>query len=132
MYDKFEELLKKSGVSAYKVSKTTGIATSTLSDWKNGRSTPKTDKLEKIADYFNVPLEYFTTGKTYQELQNENLIKETLNVDIASQYLLKEFATIDEMNELTEKDKEDYKNYLLELAELAYLKVRKQLKNKDK
>lgn len=59
MYKKFEKLLKKNKVTAYRVSKDTGIAMSTFSDWKHGRSNPKTDKLKKIADYFGVPIEYF-------------------------------------------------------------------------
>lgn len=62
MYEKFSELLQKYDISAYKVSKDTGIAQATLSAWKNGDSTPKIPKLQKIADYFGVPLSYFTGG----------------------------------------------------------------------
>ncbi len=62
MYSIFEELLQKHGVSTYKVSKETGIAQSVFSSWKNGISTPKQDKMQKIADYFNVSLEYLMTG----------------------------------------------------------------------
>ena len=63
MYDIFEKLMKTNGYTAYKVSVETGIAQSTLSDWKKGKSTPKTDKLQKIADLFGVSLEYLTTGE---------------------------------------------------------------------
>lgn len=63
MYHIFEKLLKLHNTTPYKVSKATGIANSTLSDWKNGVSVPKQDKLLKIADYFNVSLEYLI-GKT--------------------------------------------------------------------
>ncbi len=63
MYEIFVKLLEKYGLTAYKVSKATGIAGSTFSDWKNGRSNPKQDKLQKIADYFGVSLEYLMTGK---------------------------------------------------------------------
>lgn len=59
MYETFAALLVKNQTTAYKVAKETGIAQSTLSDWKNGRSTPKLDKLQKIADYFGVPVIYF-------------------------------------------------------------------------
>jgi transcriptional regulator with XRE-family HTH domain len=63
MYKIFEQLLQKNGVSTYKVSKETGIAQSVFSSWKNGISTPKQDKLQKIADYFGVTIEYLMTGK---------------------------------------------------------------------
>lgn len=58
MYEIFEQLLRKYNLSAYKVSKMTGVTQSTLSDWKRGRSTPKTDTLQKIADYFDVSVDY--------------------------------------------------------------------------
>lgn len=59
MYKKYEELLAKTGKTSYQVSKDTGIGENTLSYWKSGRSTPKTDKLQILAKYFGVPIEYF-------------------------------------------------------------------------
>ena len=59
MYKKFVELLQKNHTTAYQVSKATGISQSTLSDWKTGRATPKADKLCKIAEYFDVTIDYF-------------------------------------------------------------------------
>ena len=59
MYEKFANLLSERGVTAYRVSKDTGIATNTFTDWKNGRSNPKFDKLLILAKYFDVPVEYF-------------------------------------------------------------------------
>ena len=56
-YVNFEQLLSIKGTTTYKVAKETGISNSTFSDWKNGRSTPKLDKMQKIAAYFDVPLE---------------------------------------------------------------------------
>jgi len=58
MYEIFEKLLKKHRVTAYKVSRATGITTATLSNWKNGKSKPKQEKMQKIADYFGVTLDY--------------------------------------------------------------------------
>lgn len=58
-YSKFKDLLDTKGVSSYTVSKATHISQSVLSDWKNGKSTPKLDKIQKIADYFGVSTSYF-------------------------------------------------------------------------
>lgn len=63
MYEIFAKLMKANGCTAYQVSKATGIAQSTLSDWKSGKSVPKADKIQKIADYFGVPAEYLMTGE---------------------------------------------------------------------
>ncbi len=59
MYKKFEELMKKNEKTSYQVSKDTGISQAVLSYWKTGRSNPKLDKLKILADYFDVPIEYF-------------------------------------------------------------------------
>lgn len=59
MYEKFSELLENRGITAYRVSKDTGIPANTFTDWKSGRSKPKFDKLMILAKYFNVPVEYF-------------------------------------------------------------------------
>ena len=58
MYEIFEKLLMERGVTAYKVAKATGISTGSMTDWKKGRSAPKVDKLQKIADYFGVSVDY--------------------------------------------------------------------------
>lgn len=61
-YGIFDRLLRSNGTTVYRVAKSTGISASTFTDWKNGRSVPKIDKIKLIADYFGVPLEYMMTG----------------------------------------------------------------------
>jgi transcriptional regulator with XRE-family HTH domain len=59
MYKKFEKLLEENNVTSYQVAKETGIAQSTLSDWKNGLYNPKVDKLLVLANHFGVSVDYF-------------------------------------------------------------------------
>lgn len=56
-YAVFEHLLKINNTTVYRVSKETGIAASTFTDWKNGRSCPKAEKLKRIAAFFGVSLD---------------------------------------------------------------------------
>lgn len=63
MYKIYCQLKEKKNVTDYQVAKDTGIPRSTFSEWKTGRYTPKNDKLQKIADYFGVTLEYLMTGE---------------------------------------------------------------------
>lgn len=58
MYQIFARLMEDKGITPYRVSKETGVSQSVLSDWKRGRCVPKIDKLQKIADYFNVTIDY--------------------------------------------------------------------------
>lgn len=63
MYSIFEALLRNKGVTVSEISRATGISTSTFSDWKAGRYTPKEDKIKKLAAYFDVPVSYFYGGE---------------------------------------------------------------------
>lgn len=76
-YAIFENLCKERGITAYRVCKETGLTTATLSNWKAGRYTPKTDKMKIIADYFGVTLEYLSTGKNPEPKQGYYLNDET-------------------------------------------------------
>lgn len=87
MYSIFEKLCSERGVTAYRVCKETGITTSTLSNWKAGRYTPKADKLKKIADFFGVSVEYLLTGK-----EDQSNVSEIKDPDLKEKYLdLEEF-----------------------------------------
>lgn len=63
LYEKFSALLAKTGKTAYRVSKDTGIAENIFSYWKAGRSKPKFEKLLILAKYFDVPVEYFSDNE---------------------------------------------------------------------
>lgn len=67
MWEIFVKLCEEKGVSAYRVGEDTGIKSSTFSGWRRGLYTPKDDKLQKIADYFGVPLNYLKTGEDPNE-----------------------------------------------------------------
>ena len=71
MYEKYCELRDKMNVTDYKVSKETGIPRSTFSDWKTGRSAPKSDKLKLIANYFGVPVDYFVSANMKEQKLNK-------------------------------------------------------------
>lgn len=59
MYEKYEKLRKQKNVSNAEVSRQTGVDRTSFTHWKNGRYTPKAESIQKIADYFGVPLSYF-------------------------------------------------------------------------
>lgn len=63
MYSIYQKLLDEKGLKNADIARATDISNMTLSDWKNGKSTPKQDKLMKIADFLGVSLEYLMTGK---------------------------------------------------------------------
>lgn len=72
MYEIFERLLASRNIKPIEVSKATGINSAVFSEWKRGKSTPKVDKLQKIADYFGVSLDYLLTGEEKKENEQNN------------------------------------------------------------
>ncbi|MDO5397883.1 MAG: helix-turn-helix transcriptional regulator [bacterium] len=56
--DLFIQLLQNNNVTAYKLSKDTGITEGLISQWKSGRQLPKYDSLKILCDYFNVSADY--------------------------------------------------------------------------
>lgn len=66
-YDRIEMLLDERKISAYGLSKGTGISTGLLSQWKKRSQNPSSEKLKIIAAFFEVSVDYLMTGK-----ENEN------------------------------------------------------------
>ena len=72
IYERFDKLKESRGVTVYAVSKATGITATTFTNWKKGKYVPKRDKMQLIADYFNVSVDYLMTGKEIKhEIYNE-------------------------------------------------------------
>lgn len=64
MYQRYVFLRDSKKLTDYRISQDTGITKSTFTDWKNGRSNPKLEKLKILADYFGVSIEYFLEDTT--------------------------------------------------------------------
>lgn len=63
-YNHLETVLRERNITPYRLSKETGVSTATLSNWKFGRYTPKIDKIKRIADFLDIPIEYFIEEET--------------------------------------------------------------------
>lgn len=73
MYEIFIKLLEERHLKAADVCRGTGLPSSLFSEWKRGKSTPKTDKMKKIADFFGVSIEYLMTGKDVNDVKESTL-----------------------------------------------------------
>lgn len=81
MYEIFAELLKERDLKTADVCRGTGLPSSMFSEWKRGKSTPKADKLQKIADFLGVPLVYFYG--TREDSVNETVLSARDERDIS-------------------------------------------------
>lgn len=55
---KLSELMSKNNITAYKINKDVGISKTLVSDYQKGFKKPTIDNLVKVADYFNVSVDY--------------------------------------------------------------------------
>ena len=112
-YEYFENLLNERNITVYRVSKATGISASTFTDWKNGRSVPKADKMKRIADFFDVSIDSLLGSSAGQktELAGYKTVKARKMIPIIGEIragspiitnetlLGKEFADVDDADE---------------------------------
>lgn len=63
MYEIYQKLLDEKKLKNSDVSRATGISNMTLSDWKRGKTKPKTDTMKKIANFLGVSVDYLMEGK---------------------------------------------------------------------
>lgn len=67
MYEYFDALLFAKGLKAADVCKALGISQSTISNWKKRKNMLSMKYLQKIANYFDVPVDYFINGHYVEE-----------------------------------------------------------------
>lgn len=65
MYERIENMRKSVGISQGKLEKELGFSNGSISKWKN--STPTPDRLQKLADYFGVSVDYLIKGEEKEE-----------------------------------------------------------------
>ena len=66
------DLMKVRG-TAKQLSEATGISSGNISDWKNGRSMPSAIKLDAIANYYGVSVDYLL-GRSTPALSHEHSV----------------------------------------------------------
>lgn len=70
--DRIQQLISKNGTSQSELEKTLGFGKGTISKWK-GSTAPSADKLQKIAEYFGVTIDYLMTGKVDSEKEESEI-----------------------------------------------------------
>ena len=84
-----KECRKIKGLTQYDASKIVGVARTTYADYENGKIQPPIDKIRKISDWLDLPLEKLMNIQytDYAELDDKNEIVNALD-DIATEVKL--------------------------------------------
>ena len=82
-------ILKEKGISQKEFSEATGIAQSTISDWKRKKTNPASDKIMVICDVLDVsPFELLsgTEGEKFKQLDYIVLTKDTPEYELVDAF----------------------------------------------
>lgn len=60
-FERVEKLRKEAKISQGKLERELGFSNGSISKWKN--STPTYERLQKVANFFNVSIEYLASGE---------------------------------------------------------------------
>lgn len=69
MYENYAKIRDSKGFKDADVSRGTGISSGVFSDWKKGRYELRYEKLKRIADFLDVPVDVIAEGSPSYELQ---------------------------------------------------------------
>ena len=94
MYEIFLRLLAERGVTTADVCKATGISQSTLSNWKKRNNILSPALLGKIADYFNVSMDYMIGKDIVIEMNPPQSRTLSGNVGMEKSALIQKLADI--------------------------------------
>lgn len=72
--EKLRELRKEKGISLKELGAAMGVAESTMSLYENGKRQPDYETLLKLAEYFNVTVDYLLRGNDNSECLLEELV----------------------------------------------------------
>lgn len=93
MYERYCKLRDAKGYKDADIARMTGIKKASISDWGNGKTIPKADKLIAIAECLDVSLDYLLTGKEKMYSEDMALI-ENIRHDRAMMDALEKYLTL--------------------------------------
>jgi transcriptional regulator with XRE-family HTH domain len=107
--DILQNLLKEKNKTRNALSVETGISSGLLSDWFSRKKKPASENLLKLAEYFNVTVDYLLTGKEQEYNSDLKLNNETLEYleELQTRPEMKIFFTL-----LRDVDKEELEKFV--------------------
>lgn len=104
--DTIKKLCKEAGISVNKLESDLGFAKGYIS--KLDKSTPNSAKLQKIADYFGVSLDYLMTGNNSKYSDEDALLDVRISEDAELKEAIKKYYSLDDQK----------KKHVIELIDL--------------
>lgn len=109
--DRLKELRKENNMTQSDLGKILGVGKTTISMYENGNSTPNDEIKLKIAEYFNISLDYLLGKSDIKNYTNLDTPINKIN-KLVKQNKINTLAAHFEGEEFTEDDLEDIENFI--------------------
>lgn len=115
---RLSEIMSERNISAYRLAKEIAVHQTTIKNWLDGK-TPRIEHMQKIADYFNVSIEWLTGASPYRtvfEQIDSTLDIEKMQRDIAEAEKVDTSAFVldpEDLREMEEETQRDIDRYAL-------------------
>lgn len=96
---RIRKLRKEKGYTMKQLGEAIGVAESTVSLYENGKREPDNETLKKLADIFNVSVDYLVERSNFRNALDEQLSNEP-------------FALYGEVHDLSDEEKEAVLNFI--------------------
>jgi len=113
---RIRQLRKENNITQEELGKMYGLAKSTVSLYESGRSNPDDEIKQKIADHFNVSIDWLL-GRTDERRTADEIIAEYKEKELEFEELFEKFSIYFKGRKLTEKDKKSIISFLQMLRE---------------
>ena len=91
-YERLTKLMNERGLSQGKLEKELGFSNGSVSKWS--KSMPNADRLNKLANYFNVSVEYLATGEESKFSKDRALLEVQITDDEVLMRRLKKYMEL--------------------------------------
>ena len=115
--------INKKDLSILELSEILNVSDVTIYSWLNKKKFPRDDKIEKLAEIFNIPVENLITKPSTQQINNNNITNSSnFNIHQYNNVLNENRALLEEIKHLKEENNKLRNNNLSEL-EIQLLKI---------
>lgn len=94
VFERIESLRKERKISQGNLEKELGFSNGSISKWKS--SMPKPERLQKIAEYFGVTVDYLMTGSDSKYSDTDALLDARISEDAELKEAIKKYYSLDD------------------------------------
>lgn len=111
------KLRNKQGWTQQQLAEKIGVSKQSVSNWETGEKLPRMGKIEEMANIFNVTVSYIIDGKSDNEKENIDIVK-----NLEEQGIIINFADYEGFEKLSDEEKLEFQKKIEEAVQFELFK----------